>query len=747
MPELADENLPITNQAVITNMLIRYVIALVAVLAPAIHAAETDWLLCGPSLPGSNGEASPVDPDSPIELTSDIAIFNEATGKAVLTGNVEVVRDRQYLSAERVYYSEQQKSVQARGGVTFSDNGLTVTGPEAEVHFEDDTAEFLQATYTYAPRHARGQAARVYRRSPQVIELEEATYTTCNPGKSDWIISADKVKLNRESGDGTARNVLLQFQSIPLFYSPWLPFPIDDRRKSGFLPPSIGTTSTSGLAISVPYYWNMAPNRDAEISPRYLSQRGLQLRSSFRYLYPFSKGKLNLEYIDDDQKGDNRFFVSLKDSNYFIPRLTTTIDYNKASDSDYFEDFGNSLSETSISHLQQKVEFRYRGGFWNVLTRAQKFQTIDLLINPLNRPYERLPQILLDGRLVDQAFGLGFELETEWVRFDRDAGVIGDRVDALFGIDRPFVQPGFFIKPSVSVRFSNYNLGNISEQGVDATPTRTVPILSLDSGLIFERRQGNGRMLQTLEPRLYYLYVPFRDQSGIPTFDTAELDFNFLRLFRDNRFIGGDRIGDAHQLTLALTSRLVDTQNGHETLSASVGQIFYFRDRKVTLPPRQTEETNSSDVVGELSFGIGDQWTVRGTTVFDPREGEQQRTTASLRFRAKDNRIFNLGYNFRRDDLDQTDLALAWPLGRRWHALGRWNFDLESGRNLEILGGLEYETCCWKARLVARRFINNADGDFNNSFEAQLVLKGLTALGSGLDDVLERGILGYEAED
>ncbi len=719
---------------------------MILVFLPAVLAAETDWLMCGPTVIRAEEDGS-VDPDSPIDVTSDVAIYNEASGKAELSGNVEVVRGGQRLFADEVHYSEQERTVQARGGVTFSGSGLTVKGPDAEVHLDDDTAEFSQASYWYSPRHARGRASRVYRKSPQVIELDNATYTTCNPGNYDWLLSADYVKLDRESGQGTARNVLLRFKQVPIIYTPYFVFPIDDRRKTGFLTPKFGTTSNSGLSIAAPFYWNMAPNRDVVITPNWLSDRGLQVRTDFRYLYPFSRGRLNFDYLDDNQRGDNRYLISVEDASFFTPRLTTLIDFKKVSDSNYFEDLGNSLSQTSISHLRQNGEVRYRRGFWNFLTRVEKWQTIDRSINPLNRPYKRLPQFLLQGKLPDQAFGLGYELSTEWVHFVRDTGVVGDRFNTLLGIELPFVRPGFYVKPKARLQFTKYNLSDIEEEFMDESPTRTVPILELDSRLVFERNLGDGHLFQTLEPRLYYLYVPFKDQSDIPKFDTAELDFTFLRLFRYNRFVGGDRVGDANQLTAAFTSRLVNARNGHETLSAKVGQTFYFRDREVTLPTRPIEETNKSDVLGELSFGIGEHWTVRGNTVFDPRESEQKRVNADLRFRAEDNRIVNLGYRFRRDDLNQTEFAMAWPVGRRWHVLSRWNYDLEDGRNLQILGGLEYETCCWKVRFAARRFVSNDDGDFNNTVEVQLVFKGLTALGTGLDDILEREIRGYVAED
>ncbi len=728
------------------NIYLIYVAFLALLWYQTGHVKELDWALCGPPRPTRATESTEViGPDTPMRLKADRARFNEETGKGLLFGHVEALRGNQRLRAEQIQYFEQEALIKALGGVTFSDDDLYISGPEAELSLDDESAQFLDADFRYEPRHGRGEAGRIYRKSKDVVELEETSYTTCNPGKDDWLIRADTLTLDRESGDGTARDVLLRFQNIPILYLPWLRFPIDDRRKSGFLPPTIGTTSTSGTEIIVPYYWNMAPNRDAIISPRVLSERGLQLKTQFRYLYHVNKGNMDLEYIRDLKSLKHRYYVSLKDRNFFLPRLSGKIDYNRASDKKYFEDFGNSLSQTSISHLRQQADVIYQRSFWNLLARVQNFQTIDEDIFPLNRPYERLPQLLFKGRLPDLTFGLDTSVRAEWVRFDRDAGITGDRLDTLLGLTWPYVKPGFFAKPTVSIQLTAYNLRNL-EGGLDDMPTRGLPIANFDTGLIFERLLYADSFIQTLEPRLYYLYVPFRDQSEIPTFDTAILDFNMSQLFRTNRFSGGDRVGDANQLSLALTSRLVDAKDGHEILNASLGQIYYFRDRRVTLPGLPVETTDSSDLIAELNLRVTENWLLRGLGIYDPHENEPERASGTFRFKDQDNRIVNLGYSFRRDDLDQTDVAFAWPVGERWHLLGRWNYDLNNDRNLEFLGGIEYESCCWRARVVGRRFISNADGKFNNTFMAQLELKGLGKLGSSLDSVLEQGILGYDAD-
>jgi LPS-assembly protein len=373
-------------------------------------------------------------------------------------------------------------------------------------------------------------------------------------------------------------------------------------------------------------------------------------------------------------------------------------------------------------------------------------------IPPQAEPYEQLPRILLQGGLPDEALGLDYALSTEWVNFEHDERVTGQRFDADVGVQRPIVGPAYFLTPAFSFRHTRYSLDETTAAFSEPNPDRTLPVASLDTGLIFDRPVGS-MYTQTLEPRLFYLYVPFRDQDNIPAFDTSLLDFSFAQLFRDNRFSGADRIGDANQLTLALTSRFLNTESGRQTLSASIGQILYFDEQEVTLPDESFVEDDTSDLAGELALNLGNRWTASTTTLWDPDDDEVDLGAARVRYFGGNNRILNLAYRFRRaepdipaldEDLQQTDVAFAWPLGAHWNVVGRWNYDLEARRDLELLAGFEYGSCCYKLRVVARRFIIGDEAEYNNSIEVQLVLKGLAQLGSPLGDILQRGILGYE---
>jgi len=717
-------------------------------------AAAPQWGLCEiPAAPPP--EIQTMAPDAPIDLTADEAHMDPA-GTSVLLGDVRMWRQGQFLRADELYYTQARKHIEALGNLRFAQDGLIVTGPAAELRLDTDHARFTAPEYQYTPRHARGAASKVDRRSATVAVLDDATYTTCNPGDDDWLLSANRVTLDRESGDGIARGAVLSFKRIPFFYTPWIRFPIDDRRKSGFLFPTIGTSSRSGFMLETPYYWNIAPDRDAILTPRIFTSRGLQLQSEFRYLNPSNAGELELELLDDREFNDLRYLAGIRHRGSPLPRVTTTIDARRVSDDQYFEDLGNSLSITSTSHLQQRADVSYAGDFWNAIGRVQGFQAVDDTLLAQAEPYEQLPQILLEGGLPDRAFGLGYDLRTEWVNFAHDDRVAGQRMDVDLGIERPIIGPAYFFNPAVSLRHTAYSLNETTARFTDDSITRTLPVASLDSGLIFDRPIGGGDFVQTLEPRLFYLYTPFRAQENIPTFDTGLLDFSFAQLFRENRFSGADRIGDANQLTLGLTSRFLNTGSGQQVLSASIGQILYFDEQAVTLPSQTAVDDDTSDLAAELALNLGERWSASAATLWDPQDDEVQRGTARLNYSGTDNRILNLSYRYRRADprvpglnetLRQTDIAVVWPLSPRWRALGRWNYDLEEQRDLELLAGFEYDSCCYKIRVAARRFIIGDQAEYNNGVEVQLILKGLAQLGSPLGELLERGILGYEDYD
>lgn len=726
-------------------------LALLAATASSQATEYDPWALCaaGPDL-----EHVPASPrgDTRVRLFADEARVDR-TAISVFRGNATVSRDGRSLSADELRYEELRGYAEAEGHVVFDDGELRMESHRGHLYLESQEGLFDSAVYQYRPMHARGEAGEVQRLGPERVRLNGATYTTCDPGRDDWILRARRVDLDQASGEGRARGVSLHFKRVPLFYTPYISFPIDDRRKSGFLYPSFGNSDSSGLDISIPYYWNIAPHRDATLTPRLMGERGLLLGSEFRYLNPRSHGELYLEYLDDRDYGEERGLFTLRHQGEPFDRTRLDIHLNTTSDPDYLRDLGNSLTLASTTHLENRADLRYAGQGWDLLTRVQGFQTVDPAIPSASRPYQRLPQLLFTSGLPGADGLLEGRLRAEWVAFERADTLTGQRLDLMPSLQLPVRRAYGFLTPGVKYRYTGYQLDNTAP-GQDSAPDRSLPIVSLDGGLFFDRHTHGGG-LQTLEPRVYYLYVPYRNQDALPLFDTGRMDFSFDQLFRDTRFSGADRMGDANQLTLALTSRFIDPGTGEERFRASAGQILYFDDREVTLRPGQDPATqSSSSLVSEAALRMARDWYTRAAVQWDPHREQTELATAQLQYRGPGRRIVNLGYRFREDplrpdlDLEQIDLSAAWPLSPRWDVVGRYNYSLRDERDVEVLGGVEYQSCCWRARLVARRYLTaGEDREYNNAIYFQLILKGLAGLGTSLEDLLGESIRGFESYD
>ncbi|MDW3095642.1 MAG: LPS assembly protein LptD [Gammaproteobacteria bacterium] len=694
-----------------------------------LFAEDSQWRQCGRQPSQHKTTANPSSPDFVSDESRRVHLF----------------RIDQDVHADRVQYSEKEKKAVATGNVLLRDPDLDITSERVDYWTEDETAKAENVRYWYHPSHGSGTADKAERVSQDVIKLENATYSSCDFEDRDWELKAGKATLDRQKGVGTAKNVTAKFKGVPFFYTPWMSFPLNNERKTGFLAPVFGRSSNSGIDIETPFYWNIAPHRDALFTPRYLSKRGVQLSGNGRYLNDNNYGELNVQFLDDRDFDDERYLVSFEHQHFFNNHFRADLLYNNASDDDYFEDLGDSIGVTSTQRLERRGDLWYSanhfGGNWNGLVRLQQYQIVDDESLPIDDPYKRLPQILLTNSFGDLPAGIEFSSSNEWVAFDHDDRVDGNRLHLSTEISRPWTTPGFFFKPSMRLMHTSYDL---SSSDGNNDPTRTLPSFSLDGGLIFERDITNSHRRQTLEPRLYYLYTPERNQSDIPLFDTGEYEFSFAQLFRNDRFTGRDRVADANQLTAAITSRYLNQNTGEELLRASLGQIFFFEDREVTLNNTEDDDDSYSNLAGELKIDFHDRWEAIAAALWDPQEEEFNRTNTRIQYRSANNFIFNIGHRFRRDDFSQSDISFIYPISEQWRAVGRWNYDFKDNRDLDLLGGLEYDTCCWKLSFAARRFTNDSEGDYNNSIEIQLTLKGLTSLGSPLTEQLQRNIRGYE---
>lgn len=710
------------------------------------RAQIPEWEKCEQFIEPASEEVLDPEPKGPLEVTAD-QVKSKKGDLSVFSGDVKFRRRGQWLDADEVFYDKPNNTVEAFGDVRYQDAMLDVISDSAKVHLETDTGMAENARYFLRNYHARGESGKVKRESSAKTELRNATFTTCDIGDNAWELRAEQLNLDHEEGIGWARNVRFKLWDVPVLYAPFLRFPIDARRKSGFLVPSLETSSNSGIDIRTPYYWNIAPNRDATITPRYLSQRGPMIEGELRYLNPTNFGRIRGSFLPhDNQKGDYRGAFSYRHGGSFSPRWFTHLDLNLVSDDRYFEDLGNSLSIASTAYLNNQLDVTYQGEGWYALGRFQGFQTVDRTVPGFARPHQRLPQFLVDGFFPDQFLGLDFDFRGEIVRFERDAPPRGLRLDLWPTVSLPLQTAGTFFTPSVGIRDTRYFLDD-APPDIGDTVSRTLPVVSVDTGVIFERSLWGNRLRQTLEPRAYYLYIPFQNQENFPVFDSALLDFYFHRLFQPNRFTGADRLNDANQLTLAVTTRFLQSATGDELFRASIGQIRFFRDRQVTLPGFPDETDSGSSVIAEVAARLASAWSLRGELRFDPHQERTNLGAAELRYRGTRGRLLNVSYRFRRDVLEQIDVSGRYPIAKNWNVVGRWYQSIVDDRLLEVLGGVEYDSCCWAVRLVGRSYITNIEGDRNNSILVQLELKGLGNLGQNVESLLRRTVLGYGDEE
>ena len=666
--------------------------------------------------------------------------------RASMSGGVLVRRGDRLAGAESADYDPETRSLHLQGDVNYRDPDSEIFSQSADFAYDTGQIRFEDAEFLLSKSNSRGAAGVLQISQDGTLDLENVNYTTCPPGSNDWLIEAGSINLDTGTGVGTARNVKLRFQGVPIFYFPYLSFPISDERKSGVLTPTIGSAGRSGNEISMPYYWNIRDNYDATFSPRWLSDRGLQLGTEFRYLTERNNGRAVFEILDDSQTNESRHHFFLEHQTLFDNGWRNVIDIDEVSDAQYFEDLGGTLSLSSTTHLNRNVQIDFFGEHWALFAQVQDYQTLDETILQTDQPYQRIPQIRVSGLYPEQFLGLNLGFSGELVNFDRDTGVTGWRLDAAPAIELPVERPGWFIKPAVILEHTRYQLED-RLPGQSSNPNRTLPIASVDTGMILERTmKRSGRLLQTIEPRLLYVYVPFRDQTELPVFDTISPDLNFVQLYQKNRFLGVDRIGDTSQVSVGITSRILDIDTGEELVSATIGQSLYLIDQRVTLPDQPVPIANSSDYIAEIrfllfqnfNFDLGHQWGSEG-------QGTTQ-SQARLQYRPQSNKVLNLAYRFRRDSLEQGDISMSWPITRNWNFVGRYNYSFRDRESLEQFYGFEYESCCWGLRMVSRRFLSTRDGTRDTSFGLQLVLKGMSSVGTAADKMLERGILGYSSD-
>lgn len=677
-----------------------------------------------------------------VEVTAGDAELSE-TGDAVLQGPLVIRSATSSLSAESATYDSTTGTFAATGGIEFLDGASKVSGDSVSYDTLNGLFRFERGSFVIPITPARGSAESIEVSKTGYLELEGVRYTSCPEGNDDWILKASSIEIDADRGMGTARGASLAFKGVPFIYLPYFTYPVTDKRKSGLLFPQIGTSDQRGFELETPVYWNIRPNMDATIIPRYMSERGLQLGSEYRFLTANHEGDLWGDFLsNDNETGDDRWRYDVATQSYLPWGWRNRVVATGVSDDFYFEDMSSSRTLTSQTNLDRRIDFERYTDVWSLFFRVQDFQTIDPEILAAEEPYAQLPQFVADGVWRDGPLGLDYGLETEAVYFYRPESTNGARFHVQPEISLPLNYRGIYLTPQMAYDYTGYQLQD-QPVGQTSSPSRSVPIASINTGAIFDRLAGKqNQLLVTLEPRAQYTYIPFENQSDLPIFDTIAPDFNLIQLFRKNRFIGYDRLGDTNQLSVGISSRVLDSGDGRELLAVTVGQTRYFEAGRVTLPGADAETFDASDYIAELDIRAWQNWNAGAELQWDSELRQTERASVRVQWRPGEFKALNAAYRYVRESAEQFDFSAAWPIGDAWKAIGRYNYSVLEGKPLDRFIGVEYESCCWAIRLLGRKSVARSTGDSDTSISFQFELKGFSNLGSGSIGTLERDILG-----
>lgn len=725
----------------------------------------------------------PIRSDTPLPAKKPLPVFIEANNiegypqrEVDAQGGVRLQRGDQVISAEHVKYFPETEDVQIEGEVHLEREKDVLEGTHLKLNLESKTGELGQPSYYLREGNGRGTGSFFLFEGEDHYRLKKGSYTTCPIGNDDWFIRAEDLKIDQEKEIGTARHVSVLFKDVPILYLPWMDFSYSGKRKTGFLAPVMGNTARSGVEVSVPFYWNIAPNYDATITPRAMSKRGVMFNNEFRYMGQTLGGQALFDILPDDWiTNKTRYGLFLNHAQYLGRGWTGSLDYNLVSDDSFFRDLGNNVGLTSRTNLLQQVSTSYNNhlgpnGAINFTTLVQNFQTLQDPRAPITPPYKRLPQFSLTASQRN-IYGVDIDFTGIWTNFyfedqklpngQQISLVDGQRLVLFPSASIPLQTSYGYIKPKVSLHHTRYDLNKpVSDVG-DSNLDRTVPLFSLDSGVVFERDTmfRKESFVQTLEPRVFYLYVPYRNQDNriFPNFESAEMDFSFAQIFTENRFSGHDRINDANEITFALTSRLIESATGNERLRVAAGQRIRLADRQVVLGTQQTTSAKS-DFIAAVSGRITPVVTTETSVQLDQSELRTEKIRAGVSYHPESGKVFNLGYRFTRGvpgvvqrtglfpvpgaGFEQIDASTQWPFLKNWQGMASVNYSLKDDELLAGLVGVEYNSCCWSLRMVLNRFITATERT-STTFFVQLELNGLMRVGNNPIRVLRQGIPGY----
>jgi len=730
-----------------------------------------------------------LDPEQASLLVNANTTETLADNVALLDGDVQISQGYRQIRSNSARLDQTNRTVVLEGNVQFREPGLLLLGKNAEIDIDSKEVQVEDATYVLHEASVRGKAEKLRRTKDGVITISDATYSTCEPGDTTWQMTTSEIAIDQASGFATVKNARLKVKDIPVFYFPWIKFPVNDQRSSGLLFPILHVDSSNGLDYAQPIYWNLAENYDATITPRLVQERGMGLELELRHLSRFTETEISAAFLGDDKGGkdendidigtglpehlgDDRYLMGLSHLGGIGKSWSTFLDINKVSDNDYLGDLGNLSQESnSLINLRRVAGATYKTEHWDYLVEARDNQ---IIVDGLEEQYSVLPKIDINGYYrFDNS--LVVDLNNQSALFDHDNRdfVTGIRNRLDYGISWDKRWTWGYLRPQLRVKHLSYELDSEGTSLGDQSPSVTVPVSSLDSGVFFERdTTWLTGYTQTFEPRLYYLKATFKDQSDFPDFDTREFTPSYDRLFRDERFNGGDRISDEERLTIALTTRYIDKKSGQERFTASIAQSINYIDRQVTLSATPSEQElaelsrSQSPLALKLSGRMNVNWRFTSDIIYDTHDNELEKSSISLRYNDRQNRLFNATYrSTKRDprlfdgislaqDIRQADISGFVPLAGNFNLVGRWNYDYTNSRALDIFAGFEYNSCCWRASLVARRWLDRRDEvlrpeedlTLSNGIFFQIQFKGLAGSGSRVDSMLNNGIYGYGSE-
>jgi LPS-assembly protein len=746
----------------------------------------------------------------PIAASAETADYN-AKGSSTLFGGVIITQGSRRFRAELASVDERRESVYLEGDVQIRQPDLLIRGDSGRSDLVSRAGEINNASFLIHSAGLRGEATQVTNTAENRVIISNGRFTRCEPDSNFWYLKGKQINLLTEEHYGTARNVVIEIKDVPVLYLPYLRFPLGDERSSGLLIPVLGHSSDGGSDISLPYYFNLAPNYDATYTPRSIWKRGLVNQGQFRFMSEHSYNVVNAAFLTKDNEYDDRslltnedgslmpvgefeeqdrWFLNLRHTGGWNKRLQSVVRYSAVSDNDYLRDIGGDVDSAAIEQhiggvdqsitnrrtaaLHRFGEVTYYGDYWDISTRVQGFQLLD---STATESYERLPQLIGHYRNKWRSFLVSASSELTY--FDRNnddltgsARIVGGRFVLDTKASLPLRERWGFLEPGLLYKHRSYDIRD-TPTGVDTRPTISVPGVSLDSGLFFERplQADNNKLIQTLEPRAYFLWVAEDEQNSLPSFDSVRLTPSFNNIFRDDRFGGSDRIGDAKQVSLGVTSRILDSDTGTELMKGNLGQIYYFKDRQVRLPSDPTgidNQANSSALFTGVKVSMFRDMTMSGTLEWDPNENRTNRTVVSFQYQTAQHQLVNLRYSYSNADVqitnrfvgeEESDISFLWPIMDQWQLLGRWNYGWDRKQTIESLVGIEYNDCCWGARLAFRRYlksvVRNTEPGLNQpSTQAldvkaetgiflEFQLKGLGTIGHKLNSLFDESINGY----